>query len=90
MFCYHPTLLKKAGFASSEFSKVLLSILPLSVSFLVTNDTKSHQILGRVITQTAARLNVMDLKTLDAAARLATPAVPLQDFTAKLTVGICI
>jgi len=57
------------------------------MSFLVAPNTKSHQILGRVITQSAPRLNVMDLKTLHAPARLATPAVSLQDFTAKLTVG---
>jgi hypothetical protein len=43
---------------------------------LVAPDTKSHQILGRIITQPAPRLNVMDLKTLDRAARLAAPAVP--------------
>jgi hypothetical protein len=35
------------------------------MSFLVTQKTKSYQILGRVITQTAARLNVMDFETFD-------------------------
>jgi hypothetical protein len=49
----------------------------LSMGLLVAPDTKSYQILGRVITQLAPRLNVMDLKTLDRAARLATPAVAL-------------
>jgi hypothetical protein len=38
----------------------------LSMGLLVAN-TKRHQILDRVITQSAARLNVMDLKTLDRA-----------------------
>lgn len=35
----------------------------------------------------ATRLNVMNLKPFDAAARLAAPAVSLQDFTAELAVG---
>jgi hypothetical protein len=48
-----------------------------SMGLLVAPGTKSHQILGCVITQSAPRLNVMDLKTLDRAARLATPAVSL-------------
>jgi hypothetical protein len=35
----------------------------------------------------APPLNVMDLKTLHAPARLATPANPLQDFPAKLAIS---
>ena len=54
----------------------------------MTLDAKSYQILGRVIAEAAPRLNVMDLKTFDLPARLATPAVPLQDFTAELTVSL--
>jgi hypothetical protein len=49
----------------------------LSVSFLVTHDTKSYQILGRVITQSASPLNVMDLKILHLPAPLAMPAISL-------------
>ncbi|MGB6429978.1 MAG: hypothetical protein WBF06_05300 [Candidatus Acidiferrales bacterium] len=56
------------------------------MSFLVTRDAKSDQILGRVVTQTTPRLNMMDLKSLDRAARLAPPAISLQDSTAKLTI----
>ena len=59
----------------------------MSVSFLVAPDTKSNQILDRVITQAAPRLNMMDLKTLDAPARLTTPAISLQDFPAELAIG---
>jgi len=39
--------------------------LPLSVSFLVASRTKSHQVFGRVITETAARLDVMHFETFD-------------------------
>jgi hypothetical protein len=45
--------------------------------FLMAPCAESNQILGSVIAQSAARLNVMDLKTLDATARLATPAISL-------------
>jgi hypothetical protein len=54
----------------------------MSVSVLVALGAKSYEILGRIITQSASRLNVMDLKILLASARLATPAVALQNFTA--------
>jgi hypothetical protein len=64
--------------------------MQVSVSLLVAHHTKSYQVLGRVITQTAPRLNVMDLKPIDAAARLATPAVSLQDVAAELTVGFSV
>jgi hypothetical protein len=47
------------------------------VRFLVTQDTESYQILGGVVAEIAARLNVVDLETFDAAARLAAPAVSL-------------
>lgn len=48
---------------------------------------KSYAILSGIITQVASRLNVMHLKAFDAAATLATPAIPLQDSTAELAVG---
>jgi hypothetical protein len=53
----------------------------------VAADAKSYEILSRIIAQAAPRLNVMDLKVLDAPARLATPAVSLENFTAELAVG---
>jgi hypothetical protein len=49
-------------------------------------DAKGDKIIGRVITQLAARPNVMDLKILHAPARLASPAVSLQNFPAKLAI----
>ena len=58
------------------------------MSFLVTQDTKSYQILGRVIAEAAPRLEVMDLKAFDLPARLATPTVPLEDFAAELAVSL--
>ena len=60
----------------------------MSVSVLVAPDAKSYEILSRIIAQAAPGLNVMDLKALDAPARLATPAVPLQDFTAELAISL--
>ena len=57
------------------------------MNFSVTPCTQGHQILCRVIAQATPRLNVMDLETLDAPARLATPAVSLQNLTAELTIS---
>jgi hypothetical protein len=67
---------------------VRLSVSPYSVSILVTDDAKSDQILGRVIAEPAPRVDVMDLKVSDLAARLATPAVPLEDFMTELAIGL--
>jgi len=58
------------------------------VSFLVTQDTKSYQILGSIMAEAASRLDVVDLKAVDLPARLATPAVPLEDFAAELAVSL--
>ncbi len=49
----------------------------MSVRALVALDAKSDEILSRIIAQSAALLNVMNLKTFDAPARLATPAISL-------------
>jgi len=49
--------------------------MPMSVNVLVALDAKGYEILRRIISQSAAPPNVMNLKTLDAPARLATPAV---------------
>ena len=57
------------------------------MGFLVARCAEGNQILGSVIAQSAARLNVMDLKTLCSPAPLATPAISLQDFTAELPVN---
>jgi len=85
-FGWATNLLKKDGFALSVQQKIHISVLPLSVNFLVTHDTKSYQILGRVIVQSAPRLNVMDLKILRAPTRLATLAISLEDFAAMLEI----
>jgi hypothetical protein len=53
------------------------------VSVLVALDAKSYEIPSRAITQTAPRLNVMDLKIFHAPTPLATPAISLQNFLAK-------
>jgi hypothetical protein len=63
-----------------------LVFLSAPMHFLVTADTKSCQIAFDVIALLAPRLNVMDLKTFHSPARLATPAVALQDFAAKLAI----
>jgi hypothetical protein len=49
----------------------------MSVGVLVALDAKSYEILSRIIPQVAPGLDVMNLKTLDTPARLATPAVSL-------------
>jgi hypothetical protein len=58
----------------------------MSVSILMATDTERYEILGRIIAEAASGLNVMDLKTLDRPARLAPPAVSLQDTTAELAI----
>ena len=52
------------------------------MGFLVAGRAECDQILGNVISESAPRLNVMNLKIFHAPARLATPSVALQDFTA--------
>ncbi len=51
------------------------------MSFLVTHGTKNYLILSRAITKATPRLEVMDLKIFPSSAELATPAIPLQNFT---------
>jgi hypothetical protein len=55
---------------------------------LVTDAAKSYQIFSRVIAEAAPPLDVMDLKVFDLPAPLATPTVPLEDFTAELAIGL--
>jgi hypothetical protein len=68
-------------------SRVPVSRLPQSVSFLVTHDTKRDQILGRVIAEAAPRLDVMDLKIFRSPTGLTMPAVSLEDFIAELAIS---
>ncbi len=65
----------------------LLMILRIPMGFLMARCAEGDQILGRVIAQSAPRLNVMDLKILHPSACLATPAVSLQSFVAELTIS---
>jgi hypothetical protein len=57
---------------------------------LVTTNTKCYQIGFVVIAQSAPRLNMVDLKILHAPARLATPAISLQNFTAEPAISFLI
>src|ERR1035437_921939 len=62
--------------------------MAISVSVLVALGAKSYEIIGRIITLLASRLDVMDLKTFHPSARLATPAVSLQDMQAELAISV--
>ena len=62
-------------------------ILRLPMGFLMARCAEGDQILGSVIAQSAPRLNVMDLKIFHSPARLATPAISLQDFPAELAIS---
>src|SRR6266436_6357446 len=61
--------------------------MAMSVRALVARDAKSYEILSRIITQAAPGLEVMNLKTLDLPARLATPAISVQDFQVELAIS---
>ena len=54
----------------------------------VAVSAERDQILVFVITQSAPRANVVDLKTIEAATGLASPAVALQDFGAEFAIKI--
>jgi hypothetical protein len=51
--------------------------LGLPMCFLMARCAEGDQILSGIVAHSASRLDVMDLKTLDPSAPLATPAVPL-------------
>jgi hypothetical protein len=57
------------------------------MNFFVAASTKRDQILGSIIAQPASWQDVMNLKILHAPARLASPAISLQDFTAELAIS---
>jgi hypothetical protein len=60
------------------------------MDFLMARRAEGDQVLGRVIAQSASRLNVMDLKAFHPPARLATPPISLQDLAAELAIGFWI
>jgi hypothetical protein len=54
----------------------------------VAISAERDQIFVFVITQPASEANVMDLKTIGAATRLASPAITLQHFGAEFAIRI--
>ena len=54
----------------------------------MTGGTQRDQVLLGVVAQLTAKLLVMNLKTAQTAARLTSPAIPLQDFATELLVGL--
>ena len=57
---------------------------------LMARRAEGDQILGNIISESAPRLNVMDLKIFHPPARLTAPAVSLQNFAAEQTIGFWI
>jgi hypothetical protein len=60
------------------------------MDFLMARRAEGDQILGSIIAKSAPWLNVMDLKTFHAPARLTTPTITLQDFAAELAISFWI
>ena len=67
--------------------EVYFSSLPLSMNCLVAPGAKGYEIFYEIIPQVATPLNVMDLKIFHAPARLASPSISLQNFTAELAIS---
>jgi hypothetical protein len=63
------------------------TLLGLTMRFSMAGHAEGDQIFGCVIAQSASRLNVMDLNILQSPARLTTPPISLQNFTAKLAIN---
>jgi hypothetical protein len=57
------------------------------MGFLMARRAEGDQILGNIISESAPRLYVMDLKAFHAPARLKSPSISLQDFPAELTIS---
>jgi hypothetical protein len=56
--------------------------------FLMAWGTQCDQVVLRILAQLTAELLVMNLKIAQTAARLTSPAIPLQDFSTELLVGL--
>jgi hypothetical protein len=54
----------------------------------VAISAERYQIFICVVTQSASRANVVDLKTIGSPAILASPSVALQDFGVEFAIGI--
>jgi hypothetical protein len=50
--------------------------------------TQCDQVVLRILAQLTAELLVMNLRIAQTAARLTSPAIPLQNFTTELLVGL--
>src|SRR5580704_1604186 len=57
------------------------------MGLLMARCAEGDQILGRVITEAAACLNMVDLKIFHPPARLAMPVISLQNFLAELSIS---
>ena len=57
------------------------------MGFLMARRAEGDQILGNIISESAPRLYVMDLKAFHPPAPLTTPAISLQDFAAELAIS---
>jgi hypothetical protein len=57
------------------------------MQFLMTNGTQRDQVLLGIVSRLAAEFLMMDLKIIETAARLTSPAVPVQDLATELLVG---
>ena len=66
---------------------VFFNSLPLSMNCLVAPGAKCYEIFYEIVSQLAAPLNMVDLKIVHVPARLATPAIALQNFAAELAIS---
>ena len=56
----------------------------------VAISAERDQIFVHVVTQSALRVDVVDLETIGTAAVLASPSITFQHFDAKFAIGICV
>ena len=70
-----------------SYSKIrAFPVFNISMSVVVALDAKCNEILRRIIAESAPPFDVMDLKAFHPSARLATPAVSVQDFAVELAI----
>ena len=62
--------------------------MELEMHIPMTADAKCYQVFESVVSQSAPRLDVMNLEILRRSAVLASPAVSLQNLFAKFIVGL--
>jgi hypothetical protein len=59
----------------------------IPVDFSMADGTESDQIVLAIVSQTAARVDVMNFDSCEGAAELAAPAVAGKDLLAELAIG---